>query len=72
MITSGMFTSRTDEWATPVKTFIGLNDEFGFTLDPCASDENHKCERYFTKKEDGLLQYWGGKLYFAIHPTEKS
>ena len=68
MITSGMFTSRTDEWATPSKTFQELDAEFHFTLDPCASAENHKCARYFTKEQDGLAQNWGGQIVFCNPP----
>ena len=48
------------EWATPQDFFDKLNDEFHFTLDPCADEFNHKCEKYFTEKENGLEQCWGG------------
>lgn len=60
MNTDLMFSSKTDNWATPQKYFDELNMEFGFNLDPCADDENHKCEKYFTIKENGLIQNWGG------------
>ena len=56
----GLFTSNTNEWATPAAFFEKLNAEFGFTLDPCATDENHKCDRYYTIKDDGLSKSWGG------------
>lgn len=52
--------SATDLWATPQDFFDKLNAEFGFTLDVCASPENAKCERYFTKADDGLTQLWTG------------
>ena len=54
------YSSRTEEWGTPQDLFDKLNDEFGFTLDPCASKDNHKCNKYFTIKDDGLNQSWGG------------
>lgn len=60
MNTEAMFSSKTDNWATPVDFFKKLNEEFHFDLDPCASAENHKCEKYFTVAENGLLQAWGG------------
>ena len=63
---SGLFTSRTDEWETPQDLFDNLNDQYHFTLDAAASDENHKCERYYTKADDGLSKKWGG-AYGAIH-----
>ena len=60
-------TSNTDEWSTPQEIFNSLNDEFGFNLDPCSTDENAKCERHFTKGQDGLKQSWGGVGCFATH-----
>lgn len=64
MNTTGMFSSKTCEWATPQDFFDKLNAEFGFTLDPCADAFNHKCDRYFTKENDGLSKDWGGRSCF--------
>lgn len=55
-----LFAHQSDEWETPQPIFDGLNSEFHFTLDPCATAENHKCETFFTIKQNGLLQNWGG------------
>lgn len=66
-----MFSSKTDQWATPQDFFDRLNDEFHFTLDPCADDTNHKCDRYFTKEIDGLSQDWGGETVFCNPPYGK-
>lgn len=66
MITSGMMSSNTVEWATPQKFFDDLNAEFSFTLDPCSTHENAKCEKHFTKEDDGLSRSWGGIAYSAI------
>ena len=68
IITAGMFSSRTDEWATPAATFAALDAEFHFNLDPCATDANHKCADYFTKRENGLLQDWSGRRVFCNPP----
>ena len=54
------FSSATAEWETPQAFFDKLNAEFGFTLDVCATPENAKCARYFTKETDGLAQTWSG------------
>lgn len=67
-LTSGMFSSTTDLWATPQDFFDKLNEEFHFTLDPCATPENAKCERYFTKEQDGLKQNWVGAKVFCNPP----
>lgn len=61
----GLFSSATDEWETPQALFDKLDSEFHFDLDPAADDKNHKCARYFTKREDGLLQNWGGVRCFV-------
>ena len=55
-----MYSSKSMEWATPQDFFDKLDAEFHFTLDPCATHENHKCQKYFTKAENGLEQCWGG------------
>ena len=55
-----MFSSKSMEWATPQNFFDKLDDEFHFTLDPCADEFNHKCEKYFTEEDNGLEQCWGG------------
>lgn len=57
-----LFSSASEEWATPQELFDKLNEEFCFTLDPCATQQNHKCEQYFTKEQDGLKMDWGGAL----------
>jgi phage N-6-adenine-methyltransferase len=66
-----LFSSKTDQWATPQNFFDEINEEFGFTLDPCADYENHKCEKYFTAEENGLKQNWGGTGYFVTRHTEQ-
>jgi phage N-6-adenine-methyltransferase len=57
------FSSQTDEWATPPELFARLDAEFGFTLDPCATADNAKCDTFFTKAEDGLVQAWTGRVF---------
>jgi phage N-6-adenine-methyltransferase len=59
-INAGLMSSLTPEWGTPQAFFDELNAEFGFTLDVCADDWNHKCDRFFTKRDDGLAQVWSG------------
>lgn len=68
MINKGLFTSNTNEWSTPQWFFDELNQEFGFTLDPCATDENHKCAKYYTQLSDGLSHSWAGETVFCNPP----
>lgn len=63
-----LFSSRTDDWATPQSLFDELNARYHFDLDPCASDDNHKCERYYTKADNGLVKDWGGARVFCNPP----
>lgn len=66
-----MFSSRTCDWATPQAFFDKLNEEFRFTLDPCADDQNHKCQKYYTAADDGLQQDWSGERVFCNPPYGK-
>lgn len=65
------FSSKTDNWATPQDFFDKLNEEFHFTLDPCADEVNHKCDQFFTREQDGLSQDWGGNVVFCNPPYGK-
>lgn len=53
-----MFSSKTDLWETPQYLFDKLNKKFHFTIDVCATKENAKCKKYYTKEQDGLSQEW--------------
>lgn len=70
-LNKGLYTSNTDDWATPQGLFDALNDEFEFTLDPCASSDNAKCAKYFTKEDNGLFQDWTGYRVFCNPPYGK-
>ena len=69
---SVMFISKDEKWSTPQDFFDELNAEFGFTLDPCADDSNHKCNKYYTEEDDGLLQDWKGEIVFCNPPYGKA
>ena len=58
-----MFSSATDNWATPQDFFDKLNAEFHFDLDVCADESNHKCDKYYTKEQDGLAMPWKGTVW---------
>ena len=63
-----MVSSKSNEWITPKDFFNELDKEFNFTLDPCSTDENHKCEKYFTIKDNGLDQDWSKDVVFMNPP----
>lgn len=62
------FSSKTDLWATPQHTFDELHQEFGFTMDVCATPENAKVCRFFTKDNDGLAQDWSRHICWMNPP----
>lgn len=63
MNTDLMFSSKSDEWCTPLPLFKRLNKKFKFTLDPAATKENALCDYFYTKEDDGLLQSWDGRVF---------
>jgi len=60
--------NKSEDWATPQDLFDELDAEFHFTLDPCASESNAKCKRFFTVEDDGLAQSWAGEVVFVNPP----
>ena len=62
-MTSGMMSSLTDEWATPLDFWTKLDNEIHFDLDVCASITNAKCKKFYTKEQDGLSQPWTGRVW---------
>ena len=62
-MTSGLFSSRSDEWETPWNLFNQLNAEFHFNTDVCATPQNKKCAHFYSKDEDGLKQSWRGTCW---------
>lgn len=65
---NGRYNGNGRHWATPPEIFDPLNDEFQFTLDPCATSASAKCQRFFTEEHDGLAQTWGGERVFMNPP----
>ena len=62
------FMSQTDEWPTPQSFFDAQHARWNFTLDVCATPENAKCPRYYTRADDGLKQSWTGERCWMNPP----
>lgn len=54
------FTSETDLWETPQELFDKYNDVYNFEVDVCANEQNKKCDKFYSKEEDGLSKTWSG------------
>jgi len=63
-----MFSSKSNDWATPQDFYNQLDAEFGFTLDPCASQASAKCSSFYTADDDGLSKNWEGQTVFMNPP----
>lgn len=68
MVNDALFSSKSVEWGTPQTLFDYLNQRFQFTLDVCATPENAKCERYFTRFDNGLSKSWKGERCWMNPP----
>lgn len=63
-----MFSSKSNEWETPMGFYQKLNKQFKFTLDPCCTPETAKCENYYTMEDDGLSKSWKDQVVFVNPP----
>ena len=60
--------SKTMEYLrTPKDIWTDLSKEFDFTIDICASHENHLLPRYYTLETNALQQNWDGEVGY-VHP----
>jgi phage N-6-adenine-methyltransferase len=58
-----------DDRATHPVHFADFNAEHGpFTLDVAAAAHNTKCEKYFTREQDGTAQDWSGERVWCNPP----
>ena len=62
-INNAMYSSKTDMWATPQYLFDNLTRIHKFDVDVCATAENAKCAKFYTKEQDGLKQKWEGSCW---------
>ena len=68
-----------NDWGTPLDVFNEVQDFLGvvglpkFDLDVAASNENAKCQRYYTAKENALLLPWDANgLWWCNPPFNQS
>lgn len=57
-----------DDRTTPDEVFGPLHERFRFTVDAAAADHNARLPRYWTQRENGLLQPWGGERVWCNPP----
>ena len=62
------FDSVKTDWSTHWDFFNPLNEEFNFTIDVAADSENKKCERFYDKEKNGLIQKWDNEIVWCNPP----
>lgn len=53
------FSSKSNDWRTPLWLYDLLSKEFAFDLDAAADVENSMCKQFYTEEMDALKQDWG-------------
>jgi phage N-6-adenine-methyltransferase len=67
-----VMSSNKDYWETPDKIYDWLDNDFHFTLDPCASISNAKCSKFYTVDDNGLSKSWKDEIVFINPPYKQS
>jgi site-specific DNA-methyltransferase (adenine-specific) len=67
-----LFSSDVQTYSTPQDFFDWVNLKYNFTLDACADRSNHKCKKYFTEEQNGLLQSWTNETVWVNPPYKYS
>ena len=50
---------------TPIQLWEQLSKEFNFTVDCCASDQNHLLPKYYTEQNSALDKDWTGETAYV-------
>lgn len=53
---------------TPDYIFNYFNRIYDFTIDAAATSKNTKCERFFNRRDNGLIQSWKGERVWLNPP----
>ena len=49
-----LFSSKKQDYGTPLWLYDLMDEEYNFDLDVCANEQNHKCDRYYNEKDNAL------------------
>jgi len=71
MIDKVLFSSDKMDWRTPSALYEKLNEEFNFTLDVAADDDNALCKNYYTIDDNALAQSWDNDVVFCNPPYSR-
>lgn len=63
-----LFSSIKGNWTTPIDLFLKLDAKYHFTLDACADDINHLCDKYYTEQDSCLNHSWCDEIVYINPP----
>lgn len=63
-----LFSTGKNDWETPQDFFNEWDNLFHFTIDVCATEANHKCDRYYSPTDNGLIQDWQSEIVWCNPP----
>ena len=64
-----LYSSASEEWATPNNFFYDLLGFFRFDLDSCATTDNRKVYKFYSKEQDALsIPEWDSKTCVWCNP----
>lgn len=61
-IASDLDSEDKNSWGTDPLIFAALDEEFNFSLDAAANDNNHKVANYLTVEDDAITTNWGENI----------
>ena len=64
------FSSKNQEFETPDELFNSLNNIFNFTIDVCATEENTKCDLFYSEQNSCFDKMWKGSCW--MNPPYKN
>jgi phage N-6-adenine-methyltransferase len=63
-----LFSSKKQDWGTPLHAFEYFNERFKFQLDAAATAENALCSRFITPEQDALAVPWEAQTVWLNPP----
>lgn len=67
-----LFSSKRNNWTTPKELFNILDNQFHFTLDACADEYNHLCDKYYTEQDSCLNHSFENEVVFMNPPYSRN
>ena len=68
MVDQALFSSHKHDWRTPPSLFHALHQQFQFTVDAAASQQNALLPLFWDREADALQQDWTGHRVYCNPP----